>query len=107
MEYGASLTYEDQIIDMEDPNFLVPKAAGGNNRSTTPLSQESTDSCHNNEAFEKGKIYLRQSHLYFFTNRNYNWKSWRILQPSAFDDKKIFRFLIKQNIKSLEEILLG
>ena len=56
MEYGASLTYEDQIIDMEDPNFLVPKAAGGNNRSTTPLSQESTDSCHNNEAFEKGKI---------------------------------------------------
>ena len=65
MEYGASLTYEDQIIDMEDPNFLVPKAAGGNHRSTTPLSQESTDSCHNNEAFEKGKIYLRQRHLYF------------------------------------------
>jgi len=56
MEYGASLTYEDQIIDMEDPNFLVPKAAGGNNRSTTPLSQESTDSCHNNEAFEKGEL---------------------------------------------------
>ena len=75
MEYGASLTYEDQIIDMEDPNFLVPKAAGGNNRSTTPLSQESTDSCHNNEAFEKGKIFSWQSHLYFFTNRNSDWKS--------------------------------
>ena len=75
MEYGASLTYEDQIIDMEDPNFLVPKAPGANNRSTTPLSQESTDSCHNNEAFEKGKLYLRQSHLYFFTNRNADWKS--------------------------------
>ena len=58
MEYGASLTYEDQMIDLEDPNFLVPQAAGGKNRSTTPLSQESTDSCHNNEAFEKGKIYF-------------------------------------------------
>ena len=63
MEYGASLTYEDQIIDMEDPNFLVPKAAGGNNRSTTPLSQESTDSCHNNEAFEKGKLYLKPNYF--------------------------------------------
>jgi len=58
MEYAASLTMED-LIDLDDPNsnggFLTPKAAGAH-RSTTPLSQESTDSCHNNEAFEKGEI---------------------------------------------------
>jgi len=58
MEYASSLTMED-LIDLDDPNsnggFLTPKPAGAH-RSTTPLSQESTDSCHNNEAFEKGEI---------------------------------------------------
>jgi len=57
MEYGASLTLEDTLIDMEDPNYLTPTTGGNyNNRSTTPLSQESTDSCHNNEAIEKGEL---------------------------------------------------
>jgi len=62
MEYAASLGMENSmidIVDLDDPDsnggYLTPKAAEMN-RSTTPLSQGSTDSCHNNEAFEKGEL---------------------------------------------------
>lgn len=54
MDYriGATPLDMEETIDIRE--LQLPSSGG--QRSITPLSQESTDSCHNNEAVEKGQI---------------------------------------------------
>ncbi len=57
MDYSSTLPLEDTLVSMDEfsnQGLHAPNALA--HRSTTPLSQASQDSCHNNEAYEKGYL---------------------------------------------------
>ena len=61
MAYQDTLPLENSLLNMENSllnmeELQLPRRSVSEHRSITPQSQESTDSCHNNEAYEKGQI---------------------------------------------------
>jgi hypothetical protein len=54
---APSISVDDTLVSMSDIGDVFMESQPLNNRSTTPLSQLSQDSCHTNEtAFEKGQL---------------------------------------------------